>query len=82
MQPLKPVKPQDQLPLTYHLTIVKDPGKGPRVLNVVGTVMQGDEVLSRKVFWSGEDKQEALDEMNRKACRAFYFEDREAWEAL
>ena len=82
MQPLKPVKPQEQLPLTYHLTIVKDPGKGSRVMNVVGTVMQGDEVLTRKVFYSTEDRQDALDEINRRATRAFYFEDTESWESL
>jgi hypothetical protein len=80
--PLKPVKSQDRLPLTYHLTIVREPSKGPRVMCVVGTVMQGDEVLSRKVFHATEDKQEALDELNRRATRCFYFEDAEAWESL
>jgi hypothetical protein len=48
--PLKPVRPQEKLPLTYHLTIVRDPGKGPRVFSVIGSVQQGEETLSRKVF--------------------------------
>jgi hypothetical protein len=80
--PLKPVRPQEKLPLTYHLTIVRDPGKGPRVFSVIGTVQQGEETLSRKVFFSTEDKQEALDELNRRAIRAYYFEDTESWESL
>jgi hypothetical protein len=82
MKPLGPVKAQDQLPLTYHLTIVAEPGKGSRVMSVVGTTMQGDEVISRKVFYATEDKQDALDELNRRSIRAFYFEDPSDWEAL
>jgi hypothetical protein len=82
VKPLPPVKPQEKLPLTYHLTIVKDPEKGSRVISVVGTTMQGDEVVARKVFGSFEDKQEAMDELNRKALKAFYFEDPDAWETL
>jgi hypothetical protein len=80
--PLKPVKPQESLPLTYLVTIVKEPAKGSRVLAVVGVVMQGDEVISRRVFYATEDKQDALDELNRRSIRAFYFEDPSDWEAL
>lgn len=82
MRPLPPIKPQEKLPLTYHLTIVKDPDKGSRTLSVIGTTMQGDEVIARRVFYSTEDKQDALDEFNRRAVRAFYFDDPDAWEAI
>lgn len=82
MIPLKPVKPQESLPLTYLLTIVKEPSKGSRVLAVCGIVMQGDEVISRRVFAAFEDKQEALDELNRRSVRAFYFDDPSEFEAL
>jgi hypothetical protein len=79
---IEAVKPQESLPLTYLLTIVKEPAKGSRVLAVVGVVMQGDEVISRRVFYAFEDKQDALDEMNRRGTRAWYFEDTSEFEAL
>lgn len=70
--PPKPPKPIDKLPFTYHLTLV--PGEDTRQRTLVATKMQGDEVRQRKVLESFDDRQQALDELNRVATRIFYFE--------
>lgn len=76
MQPPPPVKPQEKLPPTYHLTIItKDPDKSGMV-SIVLTKMQGDSVLKRRVMdpsWQTVDH--ALDEFNRLATRIFYFSE-------
>lgn len=70
--------PEEKLPITYHLTIVREPEKGSRVMSVVVTKMQGDRVVRRRILESSEDKQDALDGLNRAANRAFYFGEPEA----
>jgi hypothetical protein len=74
VKPPTPVDPE-KLPPTYHLTVVKDPEKGSRVRSLVATVMRGDQVLRRKVLISSEDKQDLVDELNRVATQAFYFDN-------
>lgn len=71
----KPPKPIDKLPFTYHLTLV--PGEDPRQRTLVATKMQGDDVVRRRVLESFDDRQQALDELNRAATRIFYFEEPE-----
>lgn len=71
-QPLPPVKPTEKLPVTYHLTLVREKANAPE-RTIVATKMQGNEVKKRVVVGSMR-LQEALDEMNRIALRIFYFD--------
>jgi hypothetical protein len=75
MKPLPPVKPTEKLPLTHHLTIVTSPDRSDRFRSVIGTEMQGDRVVRRRVLYSGESLNEVLDELNRLAVRFFYFNE-------
>lgn len=73
MKPLPPIKPQEKLPFTYHLTVLPDPDRSG-MHSVVLTKMQGNEVLKRAVVPpSVQSLDLALDEFNRIAMRVFYF---------
>ncbi len=76
MKPLAPVKPQEKLPVTYHLSIVPAPQK---MYAVTLTQMQGDEVLRRRVLAHEATMDLALDEIGRKATRVFYFGEGPEW---
>lgn len=79
MKPLPPVKPQEKLPETYNLTLIRDPDKSGMV-SVVLTKMQGDTVLKRVVVPpSVENIDLALDEFNKTATRIFYFGEGEEY---
>jgi hypothetical protein len=78
MKPLPPLKPPEKLPITYHLTVVRDPEKGSLMRSVVVMKMRGDEVLARKVLTTTEKIDEAMDDLNRAATRMFYFDDLES----
>lgn len=68
---LPPLKAPEKLPITAHLSLVKDTDKS---LTVICTRMQGDKVLARKVVSEAFARpDEALDEFKRIADRVFYF---------
>lgn len=73
MKPLPPVKPQEKLPPTFHLTLIRDPDNSG-MHSVVLTKMQGDAVLGRTVVPPSVASLDlAMDEFNKVATRVFYF---------
>lgn len=75
MKPLKAVPPEDKLPKTFHLSVVKDPSKGATWWSVILSEQQGEKIVRRKVMDSSDHKQLALDEFHRLAERVFYFDE-------
>lgn len=78
MRPLPPIKPEEKLPIVFHVAVVPDPEKGSHMFAIVLSKTQGDRVLARKVLEpSVMGKDEAMDEYNKVGTRVFYFDEGE-----